>query len=281
MRTGAIDRYGNEFEWSPRTKVDAHGIIPRFESEITVAQVTGRFNNCDAYVAADDTWLSPLVGGPCLFNLYALVDNATYPILTGINPTLLPSFTTVGTQWRAYVAGVRGRVCDGFRLTVSLGSPTIDVPLGFIRAGTGVLYAWGEETAPGVNIETGGGIDVRITSPLPLPVETTGATVLAVREAPATAWTGLGGTAPDGSGGVTVATAIGAGAVTRYVDLSSDATNPPGSILYVKTTAGNLASASAYKLGPGDVAEGIEIDSQAKIFVLGSRAGLTWTAASV
>jgi hypothetical protein len=265
--------------WSDKTCVDAYGSF-RYDLEITILEVKGLQHLTPTPVP------TPLInaGGAGPTSLAVRVGRRPgVPIITDIDPTTLPSYTTtpgLAFQWRAYVAGARGRPCDGFRVTCKLGHPAVFA--GFNdHQGTAVGFAWGEETAPGVTIETGGGIDVRIAGPLPLPVTIDGPDPLPIVEEPATVWTGLGGTAPDGSGGATVATAIGAGAVTRYVDLSSDATNPPGSIIYVKAAAGNLASVSAYKLGPGDVAEGIEVDSQAKIFVLGSIAGLTWTAASV
>lgn len=268
---------GNPVLWTVPSRSEGVQSTPslRLRGEQQVLEIKGRWNNCDAYISAPTQWSSPFYRFS--LHLYVMIGGAPYHVQTVDLWTLAgPDITVTSTGFRARALRARGRPSDGFRVTVSI-NPTINVPNINALAATLVANVWGTETADVVEAQIVPGPDaipVTIDGPLPLPVSGT------FVEAPATSWANLAGTAPDGSGGVTVATAIAGVAtpVQKYVDVTSDPTNPFGSILYVKSAAGNLASASGYMLLPGATAT-IEVNDAAKIFVLGSAAGLKWVAA--
>lgn len=232
-----------------------------------ILETHGRWNNIDVYLSAPTIW-SLAIAHPTV-RLWAMVGGAPYLLAEQDLTTLAgPDVTVTPSGFRARVLRARGRVCDGFRVTVEL-APTIDAT-GALAPATVTALLWGTETSEGATVEL---------PATPIPVSVSGGVVTA-DPAPATSLAPLAGTAPDGSGGVTVAAAITGVAtpVQRYVDVSSSPSNAPGTILYVKASAGNLASASLYELRPGDVAT-ISIDDASKLFVLGSAAGVKWLAA--
>ncbi len=278
---------GNPFDWTTPHKSDAAFITPAVDGrEHQVMKITGAWNNIDVYLqTGSGFWFLPLLA-PTL-RLYAMVSGG--PVLVEeVDLSTLPPATTATGRIRALRA--RGRPTDGWQVTVTI-TPGID--LGKMPVAQLVAYNWGTETADTVEA-------IVVPGPDPLPVVIVGqpieveATIVApdplvvtpdgggfnVREIPAGNWVDQTGTAPDGSGGATVATALAAGVAERYVAVSSAKANAAGTILYVKATAGNLASASGYELGPGDTAE-IPIVNANLIFVLGSAAGVAYRVAVV
>jgi hypothetical protein len=267
----------NRFQWTEQARADGLLVTPKLptaptaEFEFTACEIKGSWNNADVYLSASDTWLSPPGGGTLLLRLYALVGGAPY-LLEQVDPNTLTK-TLVGGGFRAYALGVRGRPCDGFRVTVATSLPLVNPPFAF-GPGQLTIFAWGKETSE----STGAASHVTIDGQ---PIAVTG--TLDVIDTPAAAWSNQHGTAPDNT--VAAFAALAAGAASRYVEISADAANT--GTLYVASSAlaiGGAASA-AYELFavPGSAPDSVRlvVDNASKIFVAGSAAGQKYRVAVV
>lgn len=269
-------RSGNPFLWTTPHKSDSVTAQPPVDGrEHQLWKTTGSWNNVDVYLfPSSGFWFSGLTA--VTLRLYAMVSGG--PVLVE-SVDLSTLVLDPATQSRIRALRARGRPTDGWMVTAQV-VPGVDISK--LPPAQVIAYMWGTETADTVTAEV-------VPGPEPIPVAITGQPIevtgeggdpVAVIDAPATNWTNQAGTAPDGSGGVTVATALAAGVAESYVAVSSAKSNAPGTIIYVKSAAGNLASASGYELSPGDTVE-IPIDNANKIFILGSAAGLAYLAAVV
>jgi hypothetical protein len=248
----------------------------------------GAVNNGDLYIGAPATWLNgaatSVPGTPVIptFNLYRLVGAARHLLrsfqLTG-NPAIDASNGVQlqplrgGAALQIQILIARGFVCDGFEVGIEVEPAILLDPNGFGEPCHGYGYTWGRETAlaAGDTAHPGGSPsgDVTILGPFPLPVDIASPLPLPVRDAPAAAWSESNGRAPSNL--VAPFGALGAGAATRYVEISAASTNL--GILYVASAALGIggSAGAAYELAAGDSVR-IDIDNASKVFVAGSDA---------